>query len=90
MVRRGQSWIGRADMSDLKSELLLSLEVLTRWETLAALAVFLAAWYLFRYVALIRRKPKILRLHRMRRAAPPPESRGTPPVEEESVDNLEE
>lgn len=58
-------------MSGLVSELMLALEVLKRWETLAALAVFLAAWSLFRYVALVQRRPAGFRFYRPRRTANP-------------------
>ncbi len=73
-------------MSGLVSELILALEVLKRWETLAALAVFLGAWSLFRYVALVQRRPPGFRLSRLRKAATP----AAPPQEPQPEDSPEE
>lgn len=58
-------------MSGIIAELRIALEVLKRWEILAALAVFLGAWSVFRYVALIQRKPAGFRIRRPRKAAAP-------------------
>ncbi|NLJ45730.1 MAG: hypothetical protein GX430_04140 [Treponema sp.] len=73
-------------MNRMISDLLIALEVLKRWEVLAALAVFLGAWSVFRYVALVRRKPAGFRIPRPKKQAPPsapaPEAEPEEPAEE--------
>lgn len=73
-------------MNGLIAELRIALEVLKRWEILAALAVFLGAWSVFRYVALVQRKPAGFRLSRFRKAAPP----AAPAPEAEAEEHSEE
>lgn len=74
-------------MNGLIAELRIALEVLKRWEILAALAVFLGAWSVFRYVALVQRKPAGFRLSRLRKAAPP--AAPAPEAEEPSEESEE-
>jgi hypothetical protein len=69
-------------MSGLTSELLIALEVLKRWEILAALAVFLGVWSVFRYVALVQRRPAGFRIRRPRKAAAPAAPAPAPETEE--------
>lgn len=73
-------------MTRLISELLLALEVLKRWEVLAALVVFLGIWSIFRYVALVQRKPAGFRIHRPRKPVPA----NVPPPQAEAEEHVEE
>lgn len=76
-------------MSGLIAELRIALEVLKRWEILAALAVFLGAWSVFRYVALVRRKPAGFRIRRPRKAAAPAAPVPAPETDEPSEEAKE-
>ncbi len=69
-------------MNGLVAELLIALEVLKRWEILAALAVFLGVWSVFRYVALVQRKPAGFRFRRPRKPAAPAAPAPAPETEE--------
>ena len=69
-------------MNGMIEDLGIALEVLKRWEILAALAVFLGAWSVFRYVALVQRKPAGFRFRRPRKAAAPVPAASAPESEE--------
>lgn len=79
-------------MNGFVEELSLALEVLKRWETLAALAGFIVVWSLFRYVALVRIKRPRLRISIPRRQpkAPAQEAVPHPDEEEESPEERPE
>jgi len=72
-------------MSNVFEELSIALQVLKRWETLVALIGFIIIWSLFRYIALVRRKPSGLRFSFPRRSAkqPLPESEAPSDQDEE-------
>lgn len=76
-------------MSEFYQDLSLALKVMGRWETLAALALFIIVWSLFRYVALVRNRSPGLRFRLAqrlaRREAPKPEA-----LPEEQRDGFEE
>ena len=74
-------------MNNFLEELRIAAKVLAHWETLAALVGFILLWSLFRYVALVRRKPSGRHFHLPRRRAPPvaaePEAQAEQGEEEE-------
>ncbi len=72
-------------MNGIRTELKIAFEVLMRWETIAALVGFILLWSLFRYIALVRRKPAGFRFGFPRRRAPAP-----PPAPEPAAGEGEE